>query len=83
MDNYQPIFLIVFALIFFHTTCQSSYEGECDAAISRRKRAVVFPLGSTFSVSYRNSYCNDIRLDLLKFICTCSINQRTQGFNFY
>jgi len=83
MDNYQPFLLILFALIFFHTTCQSFYEGENDITVSRRKRLVVFPLGSTFSVSYRNAYCDDIKLDFLKFICSCSISQRTQGFNFY
>ena len=82
MGNYQHFLLILFALIFFHTTCQSFYEGEGDVTVSR-KRVVVFPLGSTFSVSYRNSYCNDIKLEFLNFICTCNISQKTQGFNFY
>lgn len=54
MDNYQTLFLILFALIFFHTTCQSFYEAENDITVSRRKRLVVFPLGSTFSLAFSN-----------------------------
>jgi hypothetical protein len=65
MDNYQPLFLILCALIFFYATCQSVYEGENDKRVSRRRRYVVFPLGSTFSVSYRNTYCIDSKLDFL------------------
>jgi hypothetical protein len=61
MDNYQYFLLILFLLIFFHTTYQNIYEGENDVTVSR-KRVVVFPLGSTFSVSYRNAYCNNIKL---------------------
>ncbi|GFG34797.1 hypothetical protein Cfor_10372 [Coptotermes formosanus] len=54
MDNYQPLFLILCALIFFYATCQSVYEGENDKRVSRRRRYVVFPLGSTFSLAFSN-----------------------------
>jgi len=38
---------VPFALLVFHTACPS-YDG---VTLSRRKRYIVFPEGSTFSVS--------------------------------
>ncbi|XP_021934012.1 uncharacterized protein LOC110836760 isoform X2 [Zootermopsis nevadensis] len=55
MDNYLLLFMIIFAVIFFHTTCQTSYGGNNDmTTVVRRKRFVIFPRGSTFSLAFSN-----------------------------
>ena len=51
------------ALLVFHTACPS-YDG---VTLSRRKRFVVFPEGSTFSVSL-DILCSKY---LFTTICTC------------
>jgi hypothetical protein len=53
MDNYHLLSLLLFTVTVFHTTCEPFYDGDKDLSVSRRKRYVVFPRGSTFSVSYR------------------------------
>lgn len=79
MDNYLLLFMIIFAVIFFHTTCQTSYGGNDMTTVVRRKRFVIFPRGSTFSVSYIHIWCADqrpiflytgwVRIVFTNFVC--------------
>jgi hypothetical protein len=53
MDGYQLVLILVFSVLAFRTACQLSYDHASDKTmkLSRRKRYLVFPDGSTFSVS--------------------------------
>jgi hypothetical protein len=81
MDNYQVFFLTLLALIFFHTSCQTFYDGDNDITVPRRKRYVVFPLGSTFSVSCSNVQCTGSKLALT--VSTCSLITKYQFLRIF
>lgn len=52
MLKWRLLLSIPFTLLVFHTTCRS-YDGVNDMpALSRRKRYIVFPEGSTFSIAF-------------------------------
>jgi hypothetical protein len=52
MCGYLLVILFLFSVLELRTECQSFYDDINDMAIhSRRKRYLVFPDGSTFSVS--------------------------------
>lgn len=56
MDGYKLVCLFVFSVVAFRT-CQPTFDGLHDmTAHSRRKRYLVFPDGSTFSVSDKKVY---------------------------
>ncbi|XP_033610442.1 uncharacterized protein LOC111872145 isoform X2 [Cryptotermes secundus] len=52
MLKWRLLLSIPFTLLVFHTTCRS-YDGVNDMpTLSRRKRYIVFPEGSTFSIAF-------------------------------
>jgi hypothetical protein len=52
MDGYQLVFFFTFSVLLYHTSCQPPDDRLNDKTThSRRKRYVVFPAGSTYSVS--------------------------------
>jgi hypothetical protein len=57
MDVYQLASLFLFSVLAFHSTCQPPDDAANNMKQHlRRKRYIVFPEGSTFSVSNKKVY---------------------------